>query len=489
MPIELSRDEIRAVYRQGEDAVIALVEMLVQRYNELEQRVLRLEQQRAKDSHNSSKPPSSDMGRRSPKSLRKKSKKRPGGQAGHCGSSLKQVDNPDEIVLHKAQGMCCCGRSLAEATVVGTDCRQVFDIPPVRLRATEHQADIVERACGLQHVAAFPAGVNAPVQYGKRVRAMITYLTNYQLLPQKRTTELMADLFGVAVSEGAVNNVQVEACDRLAPVEDAIKAALSAAPTVHADETGMDVSGKRLWEHTFGTDLFTYYFCHSKRGAEAPGSTGVLDGFVGRLVHDGWQPYFGFDVLHALCNAHHLRELVFEKEEKKQKWAGSMIDLLCRIKRRVDLAQAAGRDSLAPATKRKYRLRYEAILKAGYRANPPPNEKRRPGQRGRTKQSSTTNLLDRLNRYADETLAFMYDFRVPFDNNLSERDLRMTKVRQKISGGLRSMNGARAFCGIRSYISTIRKHGHNAFNHLVKCFDYQDCPTVLLPQPLPKRPE
>lgn len=489
MPIELSRDQIRAVYRQGEDAVIALVEMLVQRYNDLEQRVLRLEQQRAKDSHNSSKPPSSDMGRRSPKSLRKKSRKRPGAQSGHNGSSLKQVGNPDEIVRHRADGLCCCGRSLAKGKVVGTDCRQVFDIPPVQLHTTEHRADVVECACGLQHVASFPAGVNAPVQYGMRVRAMITYLTNYQLLPQKRTTELMADLFGVSVSEGTVNNVQAEAYDRLATVEDAIKAALATAPVLHADETGMYVGGKRLWEHTLGTDLFTYYFCHPKRGAEAPGGTGVLDEFVGRLVHDGWQPYFGFDVLHALCNAHHLRDLIFEKEQKNQKWAGAMIELLCRIKRRVDLARAAGRDRLATATQRKYRRRYEAILKAGHRANPAPLQKRKPGQLGRTKKSPTRNLLARLERYADETLAFMYDFRVPFDNNLSERDLRMTKVRQKISGGFRTMAGAHVFCRIRSYISTIRKHGLNAYDHLVNCFDRQGCPVVLLPRPVYKGPE
>jgi transposase len=489
MAIKMSREEIRAVYRQGEEAVVTLIEMLIERLNTLEQEVERLKQQRSKDSRNSSKPPSSDMGRPSPRSLRKKSGKRPGAQPGHNGNSLKQVDNPDEIVHHRAEGMCSCGRCLGQAKVVGADCRQVLDIPPVRLRATEHRADIVECACGLQHVASFPAGVNAPVQYGMRLRAMITYLTNYQLLPQKRTTELMADLFGVSVSEGTVNNIQVEAYDRLATVEDAIKAALSAAPVAHADETGIYVGGKRLWEHTFGTDLFTYYFCHPKRGGEAPGSTGVLDEFLGRLVHDGWQPYFGFDVLHALCNAHHLRELIFQKEENKQKWAGSMIELLCRIKRRVDLARAAGRDSLAPATQRKYRLRYETIIKAGYRANPPPCEQRKPGQRGRTKQSSTRNLLDRLDRYVDETLAFMYDFRVPFDNNLSERDLRMTKVRQKVSGCFRSMAGARVFCRIRSYISTVRKHGHNTFEHLVNCFDYHNCSTVLLPQPLPKGPE
>jgi transposase len=231
----------------------------------------------------------------------------------------------------------------------------------------------------------------------------------------------------------------------------------------------------------WSTPLFTYYFCHARRGTKALRAGDFLEGYAGRVMHDGYRSYYDFDVLHGLCNAHHLRELVFIKEELGQRWAGTMIGLLCNIKRIVEKAKAVGRNQLAAATLLRYRKRYDAILICGYRANPPPKVKRLPGQRGRLKQPPARNLLDRLKKHADETLAFMYDFNVPFDNNLAERDLRMTKVRQKISGCFRSVFGVNAFCRIRGYISTVRKHKLNVFEHLIKCFDYSCAKTVLLP--------
>jgi transposase len=325
----------------------------------------------------------------------------------------------------------------------------------------------------------FPKGADAPVQYGARIRAMVAYLSSYQLVPQKRTAEAMADLFGVRLSEGTVNNIMKQAHYRLAGTEEAIKTAIRASPVLHADETGVYVNGKRLWGHTRGTPLFTFYFCHPNRGTKAMRKGDVLPDYTGRAIHDGLPAYFDLDCKHGLCNAHHLRELIFVKEELKQHWAGTAIALLRRIKQTVDRAKAASRANLAPATLNRYRWRYEKILINGYRANPPLASKMI--RRGRKKQPPARNLLDRLSRHAEEALAFMYDFDVPFDNNLSERDLRMNKVRQKISGCFRSMTGAEIFCRIRGYISTVRKHGLNVFDCLFKCFDPNVNQIVLLP--------
>jgi transposase len=280
----------------------------------------------------------------------------------------------------------------------------------------------------------------------------------------------MLDIFGVSVSQGTLNNVLSQAHGKLEVTEQAIKSAIRDAPVMQMDETGMYVNGKRLWEHSCSTPKFTFYFCHERRGIEAIDAGQMLRDYVGRIVHDGWKPYMDFDCLHALCNAHHLRELIFVQEKLKQKWAGTLIELLCRIKKTVDRAKVAHREQLATATLDNYHKRYAYILAAGYRANPASTEERKPGQRGRIKQSPARNLLDRLSTYTNEVLAFAHDFRVPFDNNLSERDLRMTKVKQKVSGCFRSKQGADAFCRIRGYISTVKKHGFHVLSHITKCF-------------------
>jgi len=471
--IELCRNNPEEVYR-----IFCVME---EQIKALEARVIQLESLSNKDSHNSSKPPSSDQKRPQPKSLRKKSAKKSGGQPGHAGHTLKQVEKPDQTITHQPKGRCHCGRPKGKGRLIGYKRRQVFDLPSIELEVTEHQVEVLECDCGRQHTAEFPKGVDAPVQYGGRVRAMVLYLSAYQLLPQKRTTESLADLFGVQMSEGTLNQILIEAYNRLAGTEKTIKAAIRSSPVMHLDETGMYVNGKRLWEHNCSTPLFTYYFCHAQRGKEAIKEGGMLFQYLGRAVHDGWKSYFDWECLHALCNAHHLRELIFIKEEYGQRWADTMITLLCRIKRSVDRAKVAGRSSLAPMTLRRYRDRYEKVIQAGCRVNPIQNQERRPGQRGRIKKTQARNLVERLEKYADEALAFMYDFRVPFDNNLSERDLRMTKVKQKVSGCFRSMAGAQAFCRIRGFISTVRKHGLNVFDQLLKCFD-QTNNVVLIPE-------
>jgi Transposase IS66 family. len=480
MPIEITRDEIRAIYRQGEDAVVTLIESLVARINELEKDVAELKAKVNKDSHNSSKPPSSDMFR-PPKSLREKSDKPRGGQPGHNGRSLRQIESPDHIKEHSLQGTCECGRRLSEGKFRGKERRQVFDIPNPTIEVTEHRAEIRACACGLLHTADFPAGVEAPVQYGPRIRGMLVYLSQYQLLPQKRITETMRDLFSAQISQGTINNAIVQAYYRLQITEETIKQSIAASAVVHGDETGIYVGGKRLWQHNLSTALYTYFFCHVKRGKKALRDDGILHRFIGRLVHDGWLSYFDFDCLHALCNAHHLRELIF-LSECGHRWATTMTHLLCQIKKVVDRGKKAGRKQLAPQTLHRFRKRYESIIKAGYHANPVATQRIKTGSRGRIKQSAARNLLDRLDKYAEETLAFMYDFNIPFDNNQAERDLRMSKVKQKVSGCFRSMFGAQAFCRIRGYISTLRKHGLDVFDNLVNCFDPSIEQKLLLPK-------
>ena len=483
MATTISRDEIRAIYRQGEEGVITLIETLVERINKLEEVVTQLQARVNKDSHNSSKPPSSDWHRPPPKSLREKSGKKSGGQPGHEGYSLRQAEQPHHTVTLPLNGSCACGRDLSKCKKGNPEKRQVFDLPAkIELEVTEYQAETGDCRCGIHHTAAFPTGVEAPVQYGQRICAAVTYYSTYQLLPQKRITEAMDDLYGVHMSAGTVNTILKNAYERLATTEEAIKAAIRASPVVHADETGMYVNGKRLWEHTLGTHLYTYYFCHTRRGKIALRDDATLSEFIGRLVHDGWMSYYDLDCLHALCNAHHLRELVFVSEQgRHQRWASTMIKLLCHIKKVVDRAKAAGRSCLVTQTLKKYRHRYETIVARGYQVNSLPVSVKIPGKRGRKKQTPARNLLDRLGNHADETLAFMYDFDVPFDNNTSERDLRMTKVKQKVSGCFRSQFGAQIFCRVRGYISTVRKHGLNVFDQLIRCFDPVCNQTVLLP--------
>jgi transposase len=372
---------------------------------------------------------------------------------------------------------------LNRGTLINYKSRQVADIPPpMPLEYTEHLSETKKCSCGRVHSAEFPKGINAPVQYGERVRSYLTYFSAYQLLPQKRSVQMLKDLFDIKMSEGTLNNILEQAYNNLETTEIFIKKAIQKSSVMHLDETGMYVNGKRIWEHSCSTQSFTYYFCHENRGSKAIKAGKMLTNYFGRIVHDGWQAYFDFVCLHALCNAHHLRELVFIKDHYKQKWADSMITLLCKIKHTVDQAKIANRNQLAIQTMAKYQKQYKNLIAAGYRTNPAPLPKeRKPGQRGRLKQHPARNLLNRLDKYQNEVLAFSSDFEIPFDNNLAERDLRMTKVKQKISGCFRSVKGAQYFCRIRGYISTVQKQGYNVYEYLNKVFQNEKN-YILLPE-------
>jgi len=423
------------------------------------ERVKDLEGQRATTSRNSSKPPSSDGPARVPRSLRGTSGKKPGGQPGHPGVHLRLVDAPDHVIERRPLVCPACAGRLMDAPEIGVERRQVVEVAPIRPVVTEYRGVRVRCPhCQAPVSGAFPAAVAAPVQYGPRVRAIAVTLTQQHLLPYNRARAVLGDLLGCAMTEGTLATLVQDAAERLAAVEALIADALRAGALQHNDETGLSVRGKRWWLHTASTARLTHYGVHPKRGSEATDALGILPGFRGTSVHDGWAPYRRYPCRHALCNAHHLRELAWVEEQDGQTWAAEMAALLCAIKAAVDAARAAGCAGLPARTRATFRRRYARTIAAGLAANPPPPEEA-PPLRGRRKQSKAKNLLDRLQR-TDEVLAFMEDFAIPFDNNQAERDVRMVKVQQKVSGTFRSEQGAHAFARIRGYLSTLRKQGY-----------------------------
>jgi len=482
----MTRDEAQAIYRAGEETVVrVLLEMdrrihtlerqvqdLTARLDASEQRVRNLEEQAAKDSHNSSKPPSSDgLAKPKPKSLRPPSERPTGGQPGHPGQTLRMVEKPDRTVRHPVERCVGCGRSLAKQVPDRVERRQVFDLPEPNLEVTEHQAEVKTCACGCVTRAAFPPEVTAPVQYGLRVKSVAVYLKEYQLLPFDRLAEIMRDLFACdTFSEGTLANLTTACSQRLEPVEAIIRAQVGAADVAGFDETGVRATGSLHWLHTVSTRWLTWYFAHKRRGREAMDAADILPDFRGRAVHDFWSSYLKYDCDHAFCNAHLLRELIFLWEEQGQTWAQTMIDHLLAIKTAVDTARQAGQSALPAADLDRFHTRYLRIVDAGSAQNPVTESSAGPKRRGRRKQSKARNLLDRFRAHPDGILAFMRDFSVPFDNNLSERDLRMMKLRQKISGTFRSFDALVDFCRIRGYVSTARKNGLNALDALRRVF-------------------
>jgi transposase len=458
----MTREEILAVYEAGPDAVVSLVQSLIAhpeaQVEALEVRVRELEIRLGKDSHNSHKPPSSDeptFRRRGRKSLRQRSGKKPGGQPGHTGCTRLQVETPDETHPHVPDRCAHCGDDLQGVEPHAAQRRQVFDIPPLYLHVREHQAQSKRcPGCGHSTQAAFPPGVDEPVQYGPGVLAICLYLQTYQLIPFARTAKLIGDLFGQGPSQGTLARALEQAYQALEPVEQQIHAGLRQSPSVHFDETGLRIASARQWVHSAGTATLTLYRAHAKRGREAIDAMGVLPDYEGVSIHDAYTSYLSYPGRHALCNAHLLRDLVAVEEETQAPWASSMRALLLEIKVAAAEARTAGAAHLEPAQLQAFRTRYDALLCEG-RAAHPPNPPT--GRAGRRKQSPACNLVLRLEKHAERVLAFMYDLTVPFDNNLAERDLRMLKTQQKISGGFRSRGGADVFCRIRSYVSTVHK--------------------------------
>ncbi len=484
----LSRDQVKAVYDQGFEATYALIQAL-------EGRLLRLEEHLGLSSRNSSKPPSSDVTRPGPKSLRTPSGKKPGGQKGHPGNTLQLVEVPDQVVTHKVERCAGCGASLRDLATMAYEPRQVFELPPLSLYVTEHRAETKQcPCCAMTTKASFPAAVRARVQYGARYRAFLVYLNTYQLMPYDRLCQMMGDLFGSAPSAGTAANMVSACSEALGGFEEALTEELVTSAVLHADETGCYLSGHRHWLHVHATGQATLYRWHRKRGREAMDAIGVLPRFRGTVVHDGWSSYRHYEhARHGLCNAHHLRELVAQSD-RGFAWADQMKDLLLEIKSSVDRQKAAGAAAMPAHEQRSYLIRYERILKRGMQEMPPPKPRLQVVRQKhgvidlryrKGKRDKAFCLLDRLRDRASQVLRrssiarFMRDFSVPFDNNLAERDIRMMKVKQKVSGCFRSEEGASSFCRIRSYVSTMRKQGRDVFDALEAALTGQ--PFAVLP--------
>jgi transposase len=442
---------------------------LQERIAEQDARIAELERRLAASSRNSSKPPSSDgLDKPAPKSLRGRSGRRPGGQPGHEGRTLRQVAVPDEVVVHEPGGCAGCGGELSAGEPVRICRRQVFDIPRINVRVVEHRLIARRCACGTLTTAAGPAGVSAPVQYGPHAAAIAVYLCLGQHLPVERTAGLLADLFGTPMSAGTVAAWTTRAAAGLEPFTAAARAALTDAELVHLDETGLRVAGRLHWLHVACSTLFTVLVCHAKRGKEAIDAVGVLPGFTGIAVHDAFAAYARYPAAtHVLCNAHLLRELIAVVDHSTAHppaddgalpadwcWAQQVIDALLALKTVVDTGVLPGPEVLAA-----HRRAIVSAALIGASADTTPL-----GAVGRRHRA----LARRIHRRIADYLRFATDPRVPFDNNPAERDIRMAKIKQKVSGGMRTLAGAQDFAAMRSYLSTAAKHGRRPFDVLTE---------------------
>nr|MDU9046776.1 IS66 family transposase [Candidatus Electrothrix aestuarii] len=469
---------IRKAFAEGEEAVVALFDSVTAQVEEL---AVQLEKQAgmlkdlqarlSKNSRNSGKPPSSD-GYNKPnrtESLRKSGQKPNGGQPGHKGHTLERSENPDHTETYKPEECAECGMSLEDVVAVGEEERQVYDIPAIRIEVTAHRAEIkICPGCGTENRGEFPENVERGVRYGIGIKTWATYFGNQHHIPLERTVQVIEDLTGHRISEGSLLKASEELSECVRPSNEVTAELLRHAEILNADETGLRVKGKLHWLHVASSGLLTHYNVHEKRGKEAMDAAGILSEFKGTMLHDHWKSYFVYtNCRHGLCNSHHLRELKFIEEQYGQTWSGNMADLLLEIKAEVEKLKP-DRDGFGSEEIENFERRYDEIICRGFADNPftPPKEKKR----GRVKKTPPLNLLTRLRDYKTETLAFMYDFRVPFDNNAAERDARMMKVKQKVSGCFRTFEGAERFASIRGYISTARKNSKNIFEAIRDAF-------------------
>jgi transposase len=446
------------------------------RIQQLDARVHELEARLSKNSSNSSKPPGSDGLKKKTKSLRDKSGKKPGAQQGHVGKGLAQVSTPNLIVIHAPINCYGCGLNLDHVDGACAEKRQVFDIPQPKIEVTEHQA-LEKRCscCGELNRGIFPENIRGPVQYGERVQALTAYFAHQHFIPVDRVCQIFEDVFGFAISPGTCSNVDEKLFRQLESFESSLKTYLLAARVLHFDETGMRCEKKLRWVHVDSSQSATLYTIHAKRGQEAMDEAGILPKFQGTGIHDHWFPYFAYkQITHGLCNAHHLRELTFIHEQEKEDWAKRMKDLLICAKNEVEMHLEQG--ALPQEILLRIEEAYGQIIAEGfeYHSLLPPLPK---GKRGRQKQRDGKNLLDRLKEKRSCVLLFMYDFSVNFTNNLGEQDIRMVKLKQKISGCFRILRGGQIFCRIRSYISTARKQGWNIWDALAEAM--RGCPRLL----------
>lgn len=417
-----------------------------------------LEAKTKKNSKNSSKPPSTDNHKK-PFNSRQKTGRSTGGQKGHEGKTLLKSEQPDNIIDIKVEA-CECGCCLSgiEGKI---QTRQVFDLPKITVNVTEYRThEIVCPICNKVHITRFPKTVSQPVQYGENLQALMVYLSNYQLIPLDRTSQLIGALTGQKISQGTIVNATKKLYKKLEEFEYALKEQLKNAEVLHTDESGMRSQGKTNWVHTASTEYLTHFAIHEKRGTQATIDIGILPKFTGTMVHDHWKSYYFFeDCTHAECNAHHIRTLKGIHENFSHEWAQDMGSLLVKIKRQVDLLKESGCTEMPENHIKANFLSYKNIILKGKKECLEKGSKILSKKTGKPRKTDAQRLLERLEKYDIETLSFMFDFSIPFDNNLAERNIRMVKLRQKISGCFRGDEGGDWFCRIRSYASTCLKNG------------------------------
>ena len=465
-------EEIKSKFPECPPEIVAYIYYLHEKIDKLEARVTELESRLNLNSNNSGKPPSSDGYARKnlATSLRKKTQKKRGGQPGHKGKTLEQSSHPDHIETHSPEFCSCCGRSLQNGTIFSIEKRQIFDLPPPpAIEIIEHRSQtMVCTHCGSKTSGVFPSYVTQPVQYGSRIKAYLSYLVHYQLIPYERAVEACFDLFGVSLSPGTIVNITHNLSDKLTRFQKVVKNALKFEPIIQNDETGVRVEGKLQWLHVNSTSQLTHYSIQKKRGTEGINEIGILSDFKGISVHDFWKPYLSYPCTHSFCCAHILRELIRVEEETKQTWAGKLIKLLIQAKELKEDYHSDG-IPIPPVMRNSLKSEYDELIQVGLDENPPPVKT--VGKKGRKKKTFSRNLLERLELHKEGVLRFIENQIVPFDNNLAERDIRMMKVKMKISGGFRDQSTAEAVTQIRSYISTIRKNGERVIEAITSAFD------------------
>ncbi|MDA8381136.1 MAG: IS66 family transposase [Actinomycetota bacterium] len=447
----------------------------------LEKKIADLEARLGRNPRNSSMPPSAEGLSKPPapnRAERRKAKRRPGKQPGDPGHHLAQVADPDEVVPHRPARCPACEGDLADAKVLDVERRQVFEVPRIRAHVTEHQMLKVRCSCGCETKAPPPPEATAPACYGPGIRALAVYLSVYQHVPYDRLAEIFADVLSIPVSVGAIKAMVAEAGGGLGLFLEVVAGLLKDVPAVHFDETGARVEGSLHWVHVACTSLYTLLFCHKRRGTLALDDGGIIANMAGVAIHDGYASYRTYNVVHGLCGAHHLRELQGVIDRFDQEWADQMIDLLLEAKETVEKAVARGAKRLDRTALHSIRVRYGTLIQKGWAENAHPTKT----ADGKWYEAKALNLLERLDAYRDDVLRFATDFNVGFDNNQAERDIRMVKLQQKISGSWRTKTGADHFCAIRSYVSTMKKHGHGVLDGLRSLF----MGDVWLPEMVPR---
>jgi len=443
----------------------------------LEGRIKELEEKLNMNSSNSSKPPSSDNKLIKKKATQQSSEKKRGGQKGHEGKSLKKVEIPDKIVALKSKVCGGCNRDISKVESNQIIKRQVFELPPMNIEVTEYQSHkVCCPHCEKVNQERFPAHVKSVTQYGNNLKSLVSYLNVHHMLPYERITELIEDIVNHKISTGSIYNFLCETYDNLEGFEEELKKKLLEEEVLHADETGVNVQGKLKWIHTATCETAVHYGIHNKRGQEAIDDIDILPKYQGILVHDHWRPYNTYsNITHSYCNAHILRELQAEIDKNDKIWAKELQTLLKESNKTVNSHKEEGKASLSKETRDKIINKYAKITTEALKSYPPPKTSKK---RGRPKQEKGKNLLDRLIRYQEETLRFIHDFRVPFTNNIAERDLRMIKVKQKISGTFASFTAAEFFCRIKSFIATLKKNALSVLDGLKNCYALQPMKTL-----------